>query len=418
MQTNKVLLLFSSFILCLLPITSYYVVGSVYLNSYLMIVLFSIMIVLFILNGLKIDLIKLFLLIFLFYFLCATLFHLAIESYEVNVGNLLLMCLVSFVVVILFDAKLAKNIFIKTYSFFSIALLWYFIVQLLLYYVFGIKIGGQIPFLSLHEGFILSNHTFGISESTFYISFSSLFSERAHLVLYCTPFLYLKMFGIQQLVKKSIPISVIVSFLLILTFSGSAIIMVGICWITFLLFGLKTSFVKKMVYSAGLLFILSSMYYLLSTTQAFNSIFERLFVSENGSSKADYRIYRGFALFFNMPFERCVFGIGFKNLFSYSTTIGLSSIYDSDLANAEYLNSVSQVLIYFGIIGALILVLAYYYMFKKGTTVSNSTLISFIIFSFSSSIFLDAYWVLYMCVVFCLIEVSPYEKEGIEFSRS
>ena len=143
--------------------------------------------------------------------------------------------------------------------------------------------------------------------------------------------------------------------------------------------------------------------FILSRIPSVMDVINRLFIDLSGSTysytKADYRIYRGFDYFFQLPIINKVFGIGFKSLESFTRLYGISSVFDKSFL-FEYLNSVCQALIYYGILGFCLLFHSYARLFRGCNTIGKVLIIVFLALSVSSSIFLDSTMIMYTLIIF------------------
>ena len=123
------------------------------------------------------------------------------------------------------------------------------------------------------------------------------------------------------------------------------------------------------------------------------------FMAEGLDMKNNWTIYRGFDYFFQLPIINKVFGIGFKSLESFTRLYGISSVFDKSFL-FEYLNSVCQALIYYGILGFCLLFHSYARLFRGCNTIGKVLIIVFLALSVSSSIFLDSTMIMYTLIIF------------------
>jgi len=397
-MTLKIIRIVESIIIFLLPILMYYEINTIGITTILAIILFVLILFDRIFVDRKNNLFKnnkKYILIYMIYFIMLSFINKFIDSYSVNLGNIFMIAIIISLIFIFQNFENSNDIFIKTYKVFCTIILIYLCIQMIFYYGFNVILSGKIPFLELGEGYNLNNHTFGVSVSTYYTSFSSFFSERSHLVLYCAPFLCIILFDHKKgyLIK-----SIFISLLLCFTFSGNGIMIVMIIWLLFFISIKSIKNKSKFILLLFGLIIMVAFYMFLKNNKSFSSVLNNLFVSESGNndSKADYRIYRGFNIFLSMPADKMIFGIGYKNLISFSDWYGLTSKYET---NKEYLNSIAQILIYTGIIGFIPFLIFFVKEFMNKCLKKRVLLIVFLLFSLSSSIFLEGTWLIYMILI-------------------
>lgn len=283
-----------------------------------------------------------------------------------------------------------------------------FVLQILLYYLFGFFLPGKMPLLSLANEFT-NIPIFGVN-SIGHVSFSSVFSERAKFAQYIMPYLCLCLFGYMDIVKKNMLKAVFVTIVMCLTLSGNAVVICAIIWIVYFYLFSDEGIIHKSFYIIASVAVLYFAYMVLNNIPAFNDLFSRLFSDQSGStyyySKADYRIYRGLDYYINLPFCRQIFGVGFGALTSYANKFGISSQYDVAGVYAEYLSSVFQVIIYTGIVGLVLYSKYFISLFKNSQDSFKVCTIAFLALSISSSIYFDYMWLIYSLLVVCNININ------------
>ena len=274
-------------------------------------------------------------------------------------------------------------------------------IQLFAYYALGNGISFKLP-LELSPAYVADFDY--VSRSYRNVQLSSLFAEKAHFAQYMIPLEILTLTeanNIKQYVK-----TIIISALVISSASGVGIVATAIVWGIYFLRRSENggATLKKTAITIAAIVVLVIAHNILleHSIQYANSI-ARLFVSEGTAlSKADYRVYRGFASFFKMPLLSKIFGVGYKQYSSFAGLYGIVTKYDVATAQSEYFSAFSQVFIYFGIIGAIIVGISLIYLYKSSNKDSRMMLITLIAISVSSSIFLEPTCLLYFAFVFAL----------------
>ncbi len=187
---------------------------------------------------------------------------------------------------------------------------------------------------------------------------SSLFSERAHFAEYVTPFIAVCLFSDKIIKSHRLVKAIFFSIVTISTVSGNGIIILIIEWGLYFIFfsNLKGGVKASSIILAAIVFVFA--YNQLQSNEAYLDIFNRLFANNTGNeylhSKADYRIYRGFDLFINMPMLQKTVGVGYEHMYIFAKLNQIESIYDSSTQAYEFFNTIVQILLYFGIIGFIL----------------------------------------------------------------
>ena len=299
-------------------------------------------------------------------------------------------------IIICFSRYYINDKFIGIYQFISILCVIYIYFQIILFYEKKIILTGAIPFLKVDEVYY---DFFHISYSN-NIRFrpSSFFSEPSHYSLYILPSLCLLLFKESH---RKIRISEIIyliasSFSILLSGSWNGIIMMIIIYFYFIFYRLHNRYHNKVLTIVLIIICIAVIILQFNKIILSENVFLSLF-----SIKSEYRIWRGFDLYSKLPLFDKVFGIGYRNLTNYHNRYNISSIFDASnsMVNYEYLNMLSQILIYSGLIGLIIFIIGVIDLFSKSISGSRAIIICFIILGISSSILLDPTWMLYICLI-------------------
>lgn len=304
---------------------------------------------------------------------------------------------------------------IKHYYFIAV----YFVVALYLlqffgYYAFGIIISLKIPFLTIPEEFY-NQGLLGVSGSMSLglMQFSSLFTEKSHFAQYIIPSLVISLFDEGKGWKKSV-FQLIISLVLLSSASGVGIVSVFFVWILYYILSKRKGF-RLIIALVFLLFLLVFVHnILIEVIPSYSDTAKSLFFKGVSSySKADYRIYRGFSAFnFIAPIDK-IFGIGYRQFADYSNYYGFQESFGlSD--NREYLNAISQVLIYFGVIGFIFFIRSLYTIFIALSKNGKILILIFFIISCASSILFESTAMLYITLALsCNVRTEEVSNESI-----
>lgn len=272
--------------------------------------------------------------------------HHSVAGYTIN--TYIMMIPIGIVFCTLIDTKVDFTFCFNIYEKFVFLIIIIYCIQWILY-IMGQSIGFNIPGLEYSSSWdYLNNLTFGMNGRP-----TSLFSEPAHLCEYLLPYLAIVLFD-KSVYKKSLLKAFVVTFVIISTTSGNGIVVSLIIWGLYFLVFSDFSLQKRIaVLIIGCIcFVL--IYNYLQTLPAFNKIFSELFVNTTGKysgTKADYRVYRGFDYFMQLPIVQKIVGVGYPHMQIFAFEYGISSKFDSDRNAFEFFSTITQVMLYSGIVG-------------------------------------------------------------------
>lgn len=300
---------------------------------------------------------------------------------------------------------------VRIYSVFVRVLLIIFGIQWILQ-IIGIQYSFQLPFHNFSDSWsALKQQTFGMQWGP-----TSLFSEPAHFCQYMLPYLAIVLFDDFQPKKRRFIISVIISVAIISTVSGNGIVCVALLWGYYFTFSENQLNAKRLFVFLGGILLFVCAFFILQKIDTINVMFSHLFRDTSGNqyyfSKADYRIYRGFDIYGKLPFLQKIFGVGYRHMHMFAVFNGIVSQYDSSFGNYEYFSTITQVLIYFGIVGFIPFVMHLYHFYKSNIKVVKALVILFVALCFSSTILFDSTHIVYAALMVALLqrEISANEK--------
>ncbi len=153
---------------------------------------------------------------------------------------------------------------------------------------------------------------------------------------------------------------------------------------------------------------------------AFNKVITGRFRS--GSSVA-FRIYRGFAVFQKLPVLFKIIGVGHGNLGNFVIENSIVTKYDPSLMTetaADYASSASVALLYYGIIGFLLLGYIYWHFLKNTKYAFRLISICEIIMSFVAGGLFGIKMVFYFSLIYAgyIKEVSNPKKGIVHIKKN
>lgn len=287
----------------------------------------------------------------------------------------------------------------------------FFVVQLLFYYVFNRALMFRIPFLPLKDelemafGYLEAACSYGM----LFPRFPGPFSEPSIYAAYVIPLLIIYLYDD---VKKNIYKIILLCITVYMSTSGLGFVMLIIEF--FLFVGLNSLKNRKKLlllpFIFVLLIILFSVAYNINPTV--KGMVDTLFVSDSTSaSKADYRIYRGFEYFIKMPVISKIFGIGLYNATSFAKISQISTQYDLQGVFYEYLNGITQVLIYSGLIGTVVFALFLIKVYPKRSDIGIALFGAYVMVILATGMLFDSTAMIYLLILICISK----QDEGTVF---
>ncbi len=305
---------------------------------------------------------------------------------------------------------LVSDNFLNMYSKFIAILVTIFVVQWVIW-LMGIKVSFKLPFEYTSDWSFLTNKIFGMNSYP-----TSLFSERSHFCEYIVPYIGLCLFSENVVKNKRLLKAIICSVCVLLTASGNGIIIILIEWaLWFLGLGPKKvkniSLIKRIVVVILGVFVLVATYLILIRIPRFEDMFANLFVnsstSQHTAAKADYRIYRGFDIYFRLPLLAKVVGVGYKHMFVFSKVHHIVSIFDYSWHEVyEYFSAISMIMLYFGLIGVVLFMGHFVSLFKKSAPVVKGLLIIMLALFMSCEMLLNYSHLMYMLIIIAALQLE------------
>lgn len=296
---------------------------------------------------------------------------------------------------------------VKIYTWIVYFLMALYCFQWVLYST-GTIIDFKLPFMKFTSSWsYLEYKHFGMSPYP-----RALFSEKAHLSQYLVPYIALCLYSNKIIKRHRIEKAIIVSAVVISTISGNGIIIVGIEWLVYFLFFGQITKNRRIIFTVLGPLLMAGVYYMLSSIPSFSSMFSMLFSSENVgiSSKADYRIYRGFDIFRQLPWFGKLFGVGNDHMYLFSLEYGISSIYDRSMQGYEYFSAWFETAIYYGFIGLFMSYKHLRALFKMKSNAVKGLIFVVAALWVSTEMIFTNFHIMYVLII---VAVAVYEKREI-----
>ena len=300
------------------------------------------------------------------------------------------------VVMISQDTKAYK--FLTIYKVIAKACLIYFFAQVVLMYTISFPLQFTLPFFPVKDELELAfNFLSYYNRSMTYIRFPGPFSEPSHYAAYLIPLLAILLFDDEKKLQEKWKLPVLISITMVISTSGVGILLCTATWGMYFAFNYSTTKNRLMllpfiVMAAATMFSLLMMY-----NEQFSITVSNLFRVQDQvrfatGSKADYRIYRGFAMYQQLPVLNKLFGVGFANMNDFAISHNIRTIYDiATSQTVEYYNGISQILLYSGLVGFCLWIKGIIGYSKKMKKVGKMILVLYIIYLVGSGNLFSGY---------------------------
>lgn len=271
----------------------------------------------------------------------------------------------------------------------------YLLLQYIIHLLMGIELPVVLPGMNLSN--LGSSEEFAINllrRYSYEYRPSGFFTEPAHFchfVIYSIPMILMKQ---EKTIRYYAVLILNISAIII---SGSAIgyvcLMGTIC--IWLVFSKKVQARFVILLLVGILIFISIKYgYLDKVLYRFSTI------NTVGTSTGTVRLLRGLIVFCELPFVYKIFGIGAGNYAAFVNSFDIVTMFDRALGREnEYMNTISMILVYGGIIGVTLYVYAIYRIVKKANKNQIMYLVILILLLFSSNIFYSATYIMPMILI-------------------
>lgn len=348
---------------------------------------------------------------FFLFALYAIIVTLIYQSYSVYYQsrsiNFTIAFIVSLLVIfLLLYVKIDYSCAFKVYSFFVWLMVAICVFQWILL-IIGVRVPFNLPGLNYTSSWEqLSSQTFGMNEYP-----TALFSEKAHFCEYLIPYLAFCLFSDHFVKNLRIFKAVIISLLTVMSASGNGVVLVFLCWGLYFTFFNEFNFTNRMLLFIIGVTVIAISFYALTQIDTINTMLSMLFTNNiYGYSKANYRVYRGFDIYFLLPIIQKLFGVGYYNMEEFASVHNIVSQYDTSWNIYEYFSAFTQILIYFGALGFIFIVGHIIPLFKNQSNLTKGLVILLIAISLSSEILLQGFHMMFLILVLSSIQDNSLNR--------
>lgn len=262
-----------------------------------------------------------------------------------------------------FQLKYALRIF----KFLCIIISLYIIAQVIIWNVFGFILPFKILPIPLGRNISLEDIT--LVASKYYLRAPGIFVEPGYAAQFLLPGLALSLFGWLKTEKADIKTTMLIFSALILSTSSLGIFLgalaIGIYFVMVIVSNKSYAGLFRIFIIIPIIIVIVVLLLNLDIIQiSINKVTGEV---RAGGSVA-LRIYRGYAIFFQLPLLYKLIGVGHGNLGNFVIENSVITKYDSNNMTsiaADYVNGISAVGLYYGIIGIVILFYLYINIVKK-----------------------------------------------------
>ncbi len=273
----------------------------------------------------------------------------------------------------------------------------------------------KLPFLPLNDAYIKWEHRFGFNGRGDFMGFSPFFSEPAHLAQYFLPAFIILLHRAGSLKKMGGSVIVFLAMCSAIVISTSSFGIAATAIVTVVYSLISKSKVAKLLRKIIIIAFLAIIVVVIVDPDGllgyeFRALLEGF---SQGNDKTTYRLFRGFVYFSQFPAFAKLFGIGYGNFSFFITKYDLK--YEFEITNSsivtEYLNGISQALVYNGIIGLFLLVLFFWFLFRKGNAESKTLTIGLVLLMAVTATYLRGNSVFYIIIIYMLKQQRTPSKK-------
>lgn len=294
--------------------------------------------------------------------------------------------------------------FIKWYVYLAVAFSIFLMVQYVALLFFSKPINGILPFLPTSIGDEVSS--LRAYDYMAVARIASVFTEPSHFALYVVPPLALLLWNYVDInLKYRLPYISIITLAVLLSTSGNGMVLMLLLYLLFFLNRLQG---RQALWAIVITLALIPVAFWVSEKVEAVQYTLKALSGDMGTedSKTYYRVSRGFLLYGDMPFYSQIMGVGYRNSESFlqSNAQDLVQKYREGDVAFDYYNSVAAILIYFGIIGFILMSIFISTIWRSTKQYGERALLVVMIISCtSSSIFNSDTWFMYILLMSAMV---------------
>jgi len=320
-------------------------------------------------------------------------------------------------IILLTHNNVNQKVLFKAYKTVSLFAAIYIIAQVIVYNIFGVL----LPFKLLPMPW-MDGRIFGTTEAIqwaqrWYLRPSAFFLEPGYAAQYLLPALVFALFGwFSDEQKFDLKYVALIFTALALTTSSQGL-HIGVIIISLYFMGYISkkgsylSIIKNAIifvtFIIGFLFLIN--------TDFFNNSISYIIGNSTAGGSTAFRLLRGPAVYNKLPILYKVIGVGHGNIGEFVLRNGIYTKYDPsimELIAADYVNGISAVLIYYGILGLVLWGIFIFKLWHKTAITGRYIIVTFIILTFVSSTFISYTTILYVALIYSSSQLRNLTNYG------
>lgn len=332
----------------------------------------------------------------------AALFNSDISGISNSVRKMLSIVIMFLILIMANRWKKHAVSFINMYVKFSVAFSVYAILQTIFMYLFRIQLPAHFfGFETTKELFdaVTEYNRLGVFRA------QSIFTEPASFAVYVIPALCLILLSKQEN-EHSLVKAFLISFGIICSTSSTGIILAVFIWGIYIFINFKQHFLKVLTIAfIGIIII-----YVVSIKSDYirSSLFAIFNISQVSGKSGD-RIFRGFAVYRQLPILNQIFGIGFGNGEYFIKNYSIVTKYDSIWSTSyDYFNGLSSAFIYGGVVAGISNIFTFMVYLKSRKLCQKIVAGLIVVLSLGCSIFFNS---IYIFLSILIIFIGVWEEE-------
>lgn len=269
----------------------------------------------------------------------------------------------------------------------------------------GIGVDMKLPLLEYYNGG--EKYTLFSQKEDSFTHVPSVFAEASHFAAFLLPaivFLLAK----YKIEHRIIKLAILVIGVMVST-SANGIICLAIIIFSFTYFSQKKLKPNRVIIGMVLIIIVIAALFSGAVTDVLDGVFSS---TTSDDTKADYRIYRGFELYSELPFHQKLLGIGSANIQVFYAEGLMDSEYDRAWRAIDFLSAFASIIIYNGFVGLLAFALFMKALWKKTNWATKTIILTFVAYSISEDFYFNEYWLLYISLICSSRYVFENKKEN------
>lgn len=319
-------------------------------------------------------------------------------------------------IILLSNEDFYKENLIKYYKILSLLISIYIILQFLIYNVSGILLPFKVLPFEWIDGRIYGTQEALAWASRWYLRPSGIFVEPGYAAQYLFPGVLFSLYGWFDLTSKHRKLVLMIILLAIILTTSSQGLFISLFLITLYIMQrlVSSDSLHKVVKNIIIIMLFILIIILFINTIIFERSLTYIIANIRSGGSTALRVFRGFSVYFKLPPIYKAIGVGHGNIGNFVIDNNITTIYDPtplDDISADYANALSQSLLYYGIIGFILMVLYHINLIYRSSKEIKPLLIAFFLLTIVSSNFFN------LTTIFLLVLISASEFLNAKYKQ-